>query len=446
MTQGRKIDRRTTYQPTSLSTNSTTSAANLDYRVNPDRRQRDILDFVGLFSGIPRNLIQGLLEHCSVEKFSNGDLILSKGQENVSIRILLSGQLRVEIGSVTSNECIAVNPGECIGEMSIIDSKPVSANVFAETDCRMLIIHQDHFWTSLGQLPDLARNMLSSLVARMRIRDQAVIQKLQGQLVLEHIQKELAIACNIQASLLPSQHPLFPDRNEVDIFSIMHPAKSVGGDFYDAFFITPNKLFVTVGDVSGKGISAALFMVQSIMHLKTQALLEFSPNEILERVNNSLCKNNSSSMFVTIFCGILDIETGMFEYSNGGHNPPLTNANQGVFEFMPVPRGLVVGFMADVKFQSASLQLKPGDTVFIYTDGVTEAENRQKEMFSDEKLLDLLGSSSDFHCQRIIETIRDEITFFSEGIEQSDDITMLALRYIGPSKKTVITLSPQHQD
>lgn len=243
--------------------------------------------------------------------------------------------------------------------------------------------------------------------------------------------KELTIASDIQASLLPSEHPLFPDCNEVDVFSLMNPAKSLGGDFYDVFFVAPSKLFIVVGDVSGKGIAAALFMVQSIMHLKTQALLEFPPNEILERVNDCLCKNNTASMFVTIFCGILDIETGVFVYSNGGHNPPLTDALTGNFEFMPVPQGIVVGFIEGVQYKSASLQLKPGDTIFAYTDGVTEAENPQKDLFSDEKLLQLLATSGKVSAQQAIELVKIEIDAFSEGIEQSDDITMLTMRYLG---------------
>jgi sigma-B regulation protein RsbU (phosphoserine phosphatase) len=339
--------------------------------------------------------------------------------------------LKVLLGSETSNEFVIINRGECIGEMSIIDGKPVSAYVVAETPCRMLVIHQNEFWVSLSQIPGLARNLLATLSDRMRMSNQSVLQRLQAKMELEHIQKELAIASDIQASLLPSQHPLFPDRNEVDIFPLMHPAKNIGGDFYDAFFVAPNKLFITVGDVSGKGITAALFMVQSIMHLKTQALLEFSPHEILERVNNSLCKNNAAAMFVTIFCGILNTQTGEFVYSNGGHNPPITDAITGKFEFMPIPQGIVVGFMEDVKYKSASMQLKPGDTVFVYTDGVTEAENRKKDLFSDEKLIELLAVSGGVGAREIVELVRNEINTFSDGADQSDDITMLTVRYLG---------------
>lgn len=427
MTLFRKQDRRKTGSQPSDSPCSTET----ENRHKPDRRQKDPLDFIGLFSGVPSHLANELIKRCIVAEFNDGDLVLSPGQENDSIRILLSGNLKVHLGNLTSNEFVIIQPGECIGEMSIIDGKPVSAHVVAETICRMLVIHQNEFWVSLSRIPGLARNLLATLSDRMRMSNQSVIQRLQAKMELKHIRKELAIASNIQASLLPSQHPLFPDRNEVDIFALMDPAKNIGGDFYDAFFVTPSKLFIAVGDVSGKGITAALFMVQSIMHLKTQALLEFSPNEILERVNDSLCKNNAASMFVTLFCGILDINSGVFVYSNGGHNPPLTDAITGNFEFMPVPQGIVVGFMEGVKYKSASLQLKPGDAIFVYTDGVTEAENQQKDLFSDEKLIKLLIDSGKGSAQKIIELVKDEINIFSEGADQSDDITMLTLRYLG---------------
>lgn len=431
MTISRKQDRRKTDPHNSIPPYSEESGTRIERRMKPDRRQVDPLEFMGLFSGIPSHLAYGLMERCTVAEFNDGDLVLSPGQENDSIRVLLSGRLKVLLGNKTSNEFVIINRGECIGEMSIIDGKPVSAHVVAETACRMLVIHQNEFWVSLSQIPGLARNLLATLSDRMRMSNQSVLQRLQAKMELEHLQKELAIAGNIQTSLLPSQHPLFPGRNEVDIFSLMHPAKNIGGDFYDAFFVAPDKLFVAVGDVSGKGIAAALFMVQSIMHLKTQALLGFPPNEILERVNNSLCINNTAAMFVTLFCGILDTETGELVYSNGGHNPPLTDAITGKFEFMPIPQGIVVGFMEDVKYKSASMQLKPGDTVFVYTDGVTEAENRQKDLFSDEKLIELLAVSGATGARELIERVRDEINIFSDGADQSDDITMLTVRYLG---------------
>ncbi len=429
MPTSRKQDRRKTHPSKSSPPLSSATQTRPERRVIKDRRQKEPFEFMSLFASIPSHLACELIDRCTIAEFNRGDTVLSLGQKNDSILILLSGHLKVLFGDDMSTEFIIINPGECIGEMSIIDGKPVSAHVVAESDCRIFVMHHDEFWRSMAQIPGLARNLLTTLSERMRNSNQAVLRRLQAQMELEHLQKELMIASNIQSSLLPS-HSQFPQHNKIDIFFLMRPAKNVGGDFYDAFFVAPNKLFIAVGDVSGKGIAAALFMVQSIMHLRTQALLDFPPNEILERVNNSLCKNNTSSMFVTIFCGILDTETGYFEYSNGGHNPPLTNAITGHFEFMPIPQGILVGFMEDIRYKSASLYLKPGDTLFVYTDGVTEAENRQKVLFSDDKLIKLLATSNGISAQKMVELVEHEINTFAEGADQSDDITMLAVRFL----------------
>ncbi len=426
----RKTDRRARSADYDVALNANTEAG-LELRVKSDRRQKDPLDFMGLFFGVPSHLAYELLERCAVVEFASGDLVLSPAEENDSICILLSGHLKVHLGTPESKDFFLINPGDCIGEMSIIDGKPVSAFVIAESACRVLKIHQNEFWGSLSQIPDLVKNLLATLVDRMRTSNKSVLTQLQAKMEYEHIQKELTIAREIQASLLPAQYPLFPDCNEVDLFSIMNPAKSLGGDFYDAFFVAPTKLFIVVGDVSGKGIAAALFMVQSIMHLKEQALLKHSPSEILDRVNNSLCKNNTAAMFVTIFCGILDTDTGLFIYSNGGHNPPLSDAITGTFDYIPVPKGIVVGIMEDVKYQSSSLQLKAGDAIFVYTDGVTEAEDSQKKLFSDEKLLNLLAVSKEDSAEKLVELVKHEIDIFTNGVAQSDDITMLTLRYLG---------------
>ena len=231
--------------------------------------------------------------------------------------------------------------------------------------------------------------------------------------------------------MLPTDFPLYPQCKEFDVFASMVPAKQVGGDFYDAFLINENTLFVAIGDVSGKGVSAALHMAQCMAHLRMLSLHESQPHKILRRLNNLLCEHSGYDMFITLFCGTLNIQTGEFVYSNAGHNPPLTNAINGCFEFMPVPKSIVLGYMKDIKYKSLSLQLNPSDTVFLYTDGVTEAENQQQDLFSDERLLNIFLASEEISAQKIIKLVGTEIDRFTEGNEQSDDITMLSLHYLG---------------
>ena len=248
---------------------------------------------------------------------------------------------------------------------------------------------------------------------------------------LKTMQYELEMATRVQKNMLPSDFPLYPKHKEFDVFASMVPARQIGGDFYDIFLMDENKLFVAIGDVSGKGISTALHMAQCMAHLRMLSLYESRPHKILRKLNNLLCENNGSGLFITLCCGILDIQTGEFIYSNAGHNPPLTNAINGCFEFMPVPISIVLGYMKDVKYKSLMVQLNPGDTVFLYTDGVTEAENQQQDLFSDERLLKLLVTSGEMTAQTIIELVNAEIDRFTEGSEQSDDITMLTLHYLG---------------
>lgn len=247
----------------------------------------------------------------------------------------------------------------------------------------------------------------------------------------ERIESELRIATEIQASMLPRIFPAFPDRKEFDIFATMEPAKEVAGDFYDFFLVGENKLCFLVADVTGKGVPASLFMVISKTLLKTEALRGIPPNEVLSRVNDLLYPDNDANLFVTVFCVILDIETGVVEFANGGHNPPLICRDAGDFEFMEIPKNFVVGPMPDMQYDIRRLTLKPNDTLFMYTDGVTEAMNPESRQFSEKRLQECLLSLKEKGVEDIIHGVRESVEDFSEGAEQSDDITMLALKFNG---------------
>ncbi len=259
---------------------------------------------------------------------------------------------------------------------------------------------------------------------------------------LDSLQNELEMAAQVQKNMLPLNFPLYPQCKEFDVFASMVPAKQIGGDFYDIFLMNEHQLFIAIGDVSGKGISAALHMAQCVAHLRMLSLHESRPHKILRKLNNLLCENNDSGMYVTLCCGILDVLSGEFVYSNAGHNPPLSNATNDCFEFMPVPKSIVLGYMTDVKYSSLTVQLNPGHSVFLYTDGVTEAENKQQNLFSDERLLELLVTSGEMGAQKTIQFVNTEINRFTEGNEPSDDITMLSLHYFGRKPSDIkMTLS-----
>jgi serine phosphatase RsbU (regulator of sigma subunit) len=247
----------------------------------------------------------------------------------------------------------------------------------------------------------------------------------------ERIQSELKVAHNIQTSMLPRIFPPFPDREEISIYGIMEPAKEVGGDFFDFFFIDKNKLCFVIGDVSGKGVPAALFMVITKTLLKNQALLGSPVHEILYTVNNLLCSDNEEMMFVTVFLAILNTDTGELQYANGGHNPPLVT-QQGGFEFLKCKKSFVLGGIENFTYRSDVITLEKGDAFFMYTDGVTEAMNAEGAQFTDKKLKDSLAGVAAMDEREIVTSIRHEMDGFVKETPQSDDITMLTFRYHGP--------------
>ncbi|MCL1819019.1 MAG: SpoIIE family protein phosphatase [Oscillospiraceae bacterium] len=247
----------------------------------------------------------------------------------------------------------------------------------------------------------------------------------------ERIGAELDVATKIQASMLPCIFPAFPDRAEFDIYACMLPAKEVGGDFYDFFLIDGNTLAVVMADVSGKGVPAALFMVIAKTLIKNNAQYGKSPKEVFETVNNLLCEGNDAGMFVTAFMGYLDIPTGRVTYVNAGHNPPLIRREGENYDWLPTKPAFVLAGMEDMFYKQQEITLNPGDELFLYTDGVTEAVNNENELFTDPRLPETANRYLDLPLKEFTVSIKREIDKFAEGAEQADDITMLALRYKG---------------
>jgi sigma-B regulation protein RsbU (phosphoserine phosphatase) len=232
-------------------------------------------------------------------------------------------------------------------------------------------------------------------------------------------------------SILPKIFPPFPERQEFDIYAVIEPAREVGGDFYDFFFTDDEHFCFVIGDVSGKGIPASLFMAVTKTLIKATALKGILPGEILTEVNRELSQGNDSCMFATIFCGILNTETGEVLYANGGHNLPFIFRRDKEVAVLEGKSGLVVGAMEDVAYETDQFTFQTGDALYMYTDGVTEAMNEQGELFSEQRLkkqiIELQGKS----FQEIIEGIMKGTVSFSHGVPQSDDITLMTIQFRG---------------
>lgn len=250
----------------------------------------------------------------------------------------------------------------------------------------------------------------------------------------ERIESELNIAHDIQMSILRRFFPPFPDRKEFDIYALIEPAKEVGGDFYDFFFIDDVHFCFVIADVSGKGIPASLFMAITKTLIKATATTGIRPDQILSSVNNELSEENEACMFVTIFCGILNTETGEVLYANGGHNPPVVLRRSDGARFLDVSSGMVIGVRKDFPYTSERILLRPGDALFMYTDGVTEATNGRLELFSEERLVRQLEKRGGQPAQQVIGGIMEEIVFFAEDIPQSDDIAMMMIVMGSPTR------------
>jgi sigma-B regulation protein RsbU (phosphoserine phosphatase) len=244
------------------------------------------------------------------------------------------------------------------------------------------------------------------------------------------LQQELDIATVIQTSILPKTFPPFPDRKEFDIYAKMIPAKEVGGDLYDFFLIDKYRLGVVIGDVSGKGIAAALLMAVCKTLLKATAYKGIPADSILSEVNNVLVDESPANMFVTIFYGVLDTRSGAFEYSNGGHNSPYLISKDGTIKQIQDVGGLLLGAMKDVEYQSNVIMIQPGESLVFCTDGITEAFNKNNEEYKEARLENVIKGKQSMSTYELVEQIFENVQSFTNGVEQSDDITCLALKYL----------------
>jgi sigma-B regulation protein RsbU (phosphoserine phosphatase) len=288
----------------------------------------------------------------------------------------------------------------------------------------------------LPQIPgqDEVANLANSFAA-MRDELKKHISMLQDAATAkERIESELRIAQRIQMELVPKTFPPFPERTDFELHAMMTPAREVGGDFYDFMMPDAEHLWVVIGDVSGKGIAAALFMAVTRTFLRAFVQEEKSPGKVLARVNNELARNNEANMFVTLFCGVVHLPTGKFRWANGANNLPFLTEAAGEPEFLPRTKGALVGAMEDIRFDEAELTLHAGDMLYLYTDGVNEAMDEKDQLFGNARTREVLLKYRLCDCISLVSGMTDELSKFTRNAEQSDDITMLALRYFGPNR------------
>lgn len=252
----------------------------------------------------------------------------------------------------------------------------------------------------------------------------------------ERIGAELNIATQIQADMLPRIFPAFPDRSEFDLFATMSPAREVGGDFYDFFLVDDDHLALVMADVSGKGVPAALFMVITKTLIKNRAQLGENPAQILSNVNSQLCEGNEADLFVTVWLAIIELSTGKGLAANAGHEHPVLRRAGGKYELVIYRHSPAVASLEGICFRQHEFELHPGDSLFLYTDGVPEATDVHEEMFGTGRMLEALNRNPDARPRELLDTVRSELDAFKGDVPQFDDITMLGFYYSGPKENS----------
>ena len=391
-------------------------------------RREAAIQWISLFRDADPREIEEALGTSEVFALLAGTPLLRRGEANRDVFILLSGKLVVQMGDDPNPETsIEISAGECIGELSAIDGKPITALVLAASDVRVLRLDRDTFWNRLMLMRGVGENLMRTLSERMRRSNETALAVQRERLELQHLRKELEVARELQASMLPLQRPLFPGRTDIEACGFMEPTSKVGGDLFDAFFVDSRTLFICIGDVSGHGIAAALFMVRVIGLLRTLAVDTMRPESILETLNDRLCIGNDANLFVTLFCGFLDVQSGRFVYSNGGHCVPMVCSRTGA-AMLPLPKGALVGAASGRRYSSMKRILEPGETLLCYTDGVTEAEDRAGVPFSEQGCLEMLRLGMTSPLPALLDSFYEKVARHCGTRLLADDCTMLAVR------------------
>lgn len=351
------------------------------------------------------------------------ELVIPKGRDIVTcgagsedgMYIILNG--KADVFSSDGTRINRLGAGDFVGELGLINDDNRAATVRASSDVRCANISKRLF----EDIASRNRKIYGSFMNMLYTKTTKLVTE------QERIKSELSIATKIQADCLENDFTAFNRLTAVNLTAHMKPAKEVGGDFYDVFMIDQNHLCFLIADVSGKGVPAALFMTMAKTHIKNFATVGLPLAEVAVRANNQLCYKNESGMFVTAFICVLDVRSGEVQFVNAGHNCPFVQKQDGAFEMFRAKANLVFGLMENVPYREQTLTLNPGDSIYLYTDGVTEALNPEQELFGDDRLYEILNRhrTQAGEPETFVQAIYREVQAFADGEPQADDITML---------------------
>jgi phosphoserine phosphatase RsbU/P len=380
---------------------------------------KDAAEAVPLFHGVPHRVVASLLANEARRRLESGEVLLEPGSANHHLFVVLEGRLQIRLAGGGASGTIDVATGECVGEFSIIDGAPTSAQVVAAGPCEVLVVPGERVWADLIPIPSFVRNLLQILTGRMR-------RAAQSQAAYERLRQELQVARQIQSSMLPHGERMFPDHPEIGCAAAMDAAAEVGGDFFDAFFLDDHRLFLAVGDVSGKGVGAALFMARCLTLLRREARARKPMPELAARLNAALADGNEGGPFLALFAGILDIWSGDLRFVNGGLGAALVRRGDR-WERAAMPRGLVLGIFPEFAYGPGRLRLRTGDALAVFSDGVTDAAPADGGAFGEARLVTALTAAPDVSAPGLVAAVRESVRAHVRGAPPVDDFTLLVV-------------------
>ena len=405
----------------------------------------DLLRKVPLLSELPEGVINVLASTLKVVNIESGEVLCRENEPGDSLYIVIDGRVEILLGIETQDEKIVttIGPGGFFGEMSLVLPGGLrKASVRAATPSRLWMMTRVDFDVLLHRQPTLAYAMVKTLTERLDSTNASGFRELQDKNRLlqkaydelkaaqaqiiekERLERELQVAAEIQVGILPQELPHAPG---YDFGALMIPARLVGGDFYDAFWLDKHRVGFVIGDVADKGIPSAIFMARSHAFIMSEASHSGDPVGVLRRVNNHLIHLEQSTQFVTVLYGILDIQNGTFTYARAGHELPLIISGDGTVRTLPHNAGQAVGMLEEIILDEHSIVIPPGGTLFLFTDGLTDCRNPQHEPFGHERVAMVLGGQAGRGGQQVCNALWETLQNYQSGSMQDDDVTLVAI-------------------
>jgi sigma-B regulation protein RsbU (phosphoserine phosphatase) len=406
----------------------------------------NLLSKIPLFSGLPIQELDNLLTLLDTQDMQDHEFLFHEGDTGENLYVVLRGELEILKIESGADELVlnVLREGEYLGEMGLLmPGGHRTASVRARGQATVLSMSRQQFMEMTSRFPQISNSMVRVLSQRLDATNIATFRDLkeknrqlqtaydelkaaQAQIIeKERLEKELQVAAEIQLSILPDE---LPEISGINFGACMLPARQVGGDFYDVFTITEKHIGVLIGDVADKGVPSALFMARTHALFMAEADMDLPPNEVMLLVNKHITRLQKSSQFVTVLYGILDLETNEFAYARAGHEPPLIVHADGLVERLPHSSGMAIGLWENITLDQRVIKLSAGDTLLLYTDGMTDCRNPLGESFGLDRIKTLFGSFVKNNGQEICDQLLDSLLKYQNGSKQDDDVTLVSIQ------------------